>query len=61
MRVVLDTNVLLVALPPNSRHHPIFTQLVKNKYSLLISTDIYLEYLEVIMQKATSVVVENFH
>lgn len=60
MKVVLDTNALLVALPSNSRHYPIFHRLVKNRYTLLISTDIYLEYLEVLSQKASPSAVETF-
>ena len=60
MRVVLDTNVLLVSLPPLSRYHPIFKAFVQNKFTLLLSNEIYLEYLEIIAQKASPFVAARF-
>lgn len=60
MKVVLDTNVLLVSLPHHSKYHLIFEALTNNIYSLCISNDIYLEYLEIILQKANPAVAQQF-
>ena len=60
MRVVLHTNVLLVSLPSQSKYYPIFEALANDKYSLLLSNDIYLEYLEIITEKASSPVLNRF-
>jgi len=43
MRVVLDTNVLLVSISRRSPHHPIFQAFEEKRYELLITTDILLE------------------
>jgi uncharacterized protein len=52
MRVVLDTNVLLVAIAPNSIYRPIFDALLAKKYTLVLSNDILAEYEEIFSQKA---------
>jgi len=44
--VVLDTNVLLVTLPPRSPYYPIFGALVDGSYDLVISNDVLTEYEE---------------
>ncbi len=44
--VVLDTNVLLVSLPPRSPYYPIFGALVEGSYDLVISNEILTEYEE---------------
>ena len=59
MKVVLDTNVLLVSIPTQSKYHPIVKALADYKYRLLVSNDIYLEYLEIISGKANPSVVEE--
>jgi putative PIN family toxin of toxin-antitoxin system len=46
LTVVLDTNVLLVALPPRSPYYPIFAALVAGSYDLAISNEILAEYEE---------------
>ena len=48
MRVVLDTNVLLVSISSRSSHHWIFEALQENKYELAVTTSILNEYEEVI-------------
>lgn len=48
MRVVLDTNVLLVSIAPTSIYRPIFDALLAKKYTLAISNDILAEYEEII-------------
>ena len=60
MRIVLDTNALLVSLPASSKYHPVFQAFVHKRYTLFISNDIYLEYLEIITQKASPIVAESF-
>ncbi len=60
MRIVLDTNVLLVSIPTQSKFHPIIKALADYKYTLLISNDIYLEYLEIIAAKSNVSIVEGF-
>lgn len=48
MRVVLDTNVLAVAVSRRSRYYPIWQSLRQGEFDLLITTDILFEYDEVI-------------
>ncbi len=51
MRVVLDTNSLLVSIGRMSQYRPIFDALINGQYKLLISNDILNEYQEIIAQK----------
>ena len=51
MKIVLDTNVLLQAISSRSIHHWIWEALREEKLTLCITTDILLEYEEVITQK----------
>ena len=48
MRIVLDTNVLLVAISAQSEFHPIFDAFLKGEYTLCVTTDILMEYEEII-------------
>ncbi|MBI1287109.1 MAG: putative toxin-antitoxin system toxin component, PIN family [Flavobacteriales bacterium] len=48
MKVVLDTNVLLVSFSTRSKYRPIFDSFLKEEIILCVSTDILLEYEEVI-------------
>ena len=48
MRIVLDTNVLLVSISRRSRFHPIFQCFENKAFTLLVTTDILLEYEETI-------------
>ena len=52
MRVVLDTNVLLVSIAPTSTYRPIFDALLTKKYTLVISNEILAEYEEIFSQWA---------
>lgn len=52
MKVVLDTNVLLAALPQTSNTHIIFRHLLNGTYTLCITTDILNEYEEVFQRRA---------
>lgn len=46
MKIVLDTNVLLVSLPTHSKYHPIFQALLRKEYDLFISNETLMEYEE---------------
>ena len=59
MRVVLDTNVLLVSIPKLSKYRPIFDNLIEKKYTLIISNEILAEYEEIIAQKANEIAAQN--
>ena len=48
MKIVLDTNLLLVSISRRSETHLIFESLLKGAYELCFSTDILLEYEEII-------------
>jgi predicted nucleic acid-binding protein len=59
MRIVLDTNVLLVSIPNSSQYRPIFDALIEKKYTLIISNEILTEYEEIIARKANDTVSQN--
>ncbi len=48
LKTVVDTNVLLVALSRRSRYHWLYQALIEERYELLVSTSIVLEYEEII-------------
>jgi len=48
MKIVLDTNLLLVSISRRSETHLIFELLLEGYYDLCVSTDILLEYEEII-------------
>lgn len=53
MKVVLDTNVMLVMLPERSNDHDLFLALLSNSYQLCVTSDILSEYEEIIAKKNT--------
>jgi putative PIN family toxin of toxin-antitoxin system len=59
MRVVLDTNVLLVSIPNLSKYRAIFEGLIGKEYTLIISNEILMEYEEIITQKTNKIVAQN--
>jgi len=59
LRVVLDTNVLLVSISSRSKYHFIYEKLVADKYDLFVTNEILMEYEEVISQKYNSPVAGN--
>ena len=59
MRVVLDTNSLLVSIGKRSPYRPIFDALLEGSIQLLISNEILNEYVEKLEEKANIVVAEN--
>jgi putative PIN family toxin of toxin-antitoxin system len=46
LRLILDTNVFLVALAPNYKYNWIYQALIQNKYDLIVSNEILFEYQE---------------
>jgi putative PIN family toxin of toxin-antitoxin system len=59
MRIVLDTNSLLVSIGRQSKYRPIFDALLSGKIKLLISNDIVNEYLEKLEEKTSVIVATN--
>lgn len=53
-RFVIDTNILLVSIPRRSKDHWIFEAFLEEKFTLCLSTDIYLEYQEIISDRIGS-------
>jgi len=64
MRIVLDSNVLLVALGKRSRYKLIWQAFVKGVYTVVVSEDILHEYEEILMEHAApgiaDLVLESF-
>ena len=48
MTVVIDTNILLVAISPQSKYHWGYKYFFEKKFILVVSTEILLEYEEII-------------
>lgn len=51
LRIVLDTNVLLVSISSRSHAHWIFQKLIHGEFDLYITNEMLLEYEEVISEK----------
>ena len=51
MKVVLDCNIIVMSLSSLSPYHGIYLALIKNKFDLVVSVDIALEYEEIIQKK----------
>lgn len=50
MKIVLDSNVLLVAIGKKSKYRPIWDAFIEGKYQLILSEDILHEYEEILLQ-----------
>lgn len=59
MRIVLDTNVLLVSIGRRSPFRPIFDALLQQRLTLVVSTGILLEYEEILAQRNGPAVAHN--
>ncbi len=46
LRLVLDTNIFMVALAPRYKYHWIYQALVHNKFDMVVSNEILTEYQE---------------
>ena len=54
MRVVLDTNVLIMSISKNSPFHIIWTDFLNGHYTICYTTEILLEYEEVLARKVSA-------
>ena len=59
MKIVLDTNILLVSISRKSQFRLIFDKFLAKEYDLIINNEIINEYHEIISQKANSIVANN--
>ena len=48
MKFVIDTNIVLVSVSKHSKYYWVFERLLNNEYTLCVTTDILLEYEEII-------------
>ncbi|MCC6460478.1 MAG: putative toxin-antitoxin system toxin component, PIN family [Saprospiraceae bacterium] len=60
VRVVLDTNVLLVSISPKAPNHWIIRHFLNEDFILCVTTDILLEYEEVITLHMGALTATNF-
>lgn len=49
MKIVLDTNIVLISIPTVSPYRLIYDSLLERKYELIISQEILLEYEEIVL------------
>jgi len=59
VNIVLDTNILLQAVAPNSRLRPIWTAFLNQAFDLHLTSSILLEYEEILTQKASPQVAQS--
>ena len=60
IKTVIDTNVLVSALSSRSIYHWLILQLLDEKIDLSVTEEILLEYEEILKQKYSNSVAENF-
>lgn len=58
-KIVLDTNCLLSSLSRRGRYYSVWKGLQEGKYILYVSTEIILEYQEIISQKTNEFIANN--
>jgi putative PIN family toxin of toxin-antitoxin system len=59
MKVVIDANVLIACFGKSSPFRKIFDAFLNYQFTLLLSNDTLLEYLEIIQQKTNHFIAEN--
>lgn len=59
MRVILDSNILLVILPKASKYRLIFDKFLSNDLTLIISNEVLTEYHEVLTRYTSASVASN--
>ncbi|MCA9964211.1 MAG: putative toxin-antitoxin system toxin component, PIN family [Anaerolineales bacterium] len=59
MKVVLDTNVLLVSISSKSQYHWLFRALLNQLYEIALTNEILMEYEEIISAKYSVPVAKN--
>ncbi|HWB27196.1 MAG TPA: putative toxin-antitoxin system toxin component, PIN family [Chitinophagaceae bacterium] len=52
MKVVIDTNILLVSIPSKSKYRPIFEAWLFDKITLVVTSAIFFEYIEISGQQS---------
>jgi len=52
-KIVIDTNVLLVSISENSKYRWLFDKFINEEFVLCVTTDILLEYEEIIKKHTT--------
>ncbi len=60
MKVVLDTNVWVISLTSRSPYHAVYQALLKQKYELIVSHEVLLEYEEILNQKYGAATTDRF-
>jgi uncharacterized protein len=60
MKLVIDTNVILVSLSRKSKLHWIFESLQSGEFQLCVDLEIMLEYEEIITRKMGVIVADSF-
>ena len=58
MKIVLDSNILLVAIGKRSRHRPIWDAFINEKYRLIVSDELIYEYEEILQRYSAPGVAE---
>lgn len=61
LKVVIDTNILLVSVSKRSPYHWIFQRLIKGEYTLCVTTEILFEYEEIIGKEMGSIVANSVY
>ncbi len=59
MKVVIDTNIILVSVSQHSPFHWVFKSLFEGKFAICVTNDILYEYEEIIEQEMGSKVASN--
>lgn len=59
MKIVIDTNILLISLPSRSPYHAIIKAFSRRHFHLIISTPIYLEYEGILSEKGNPLIANN--
>jgi putative PIN family toxin of toxin-antitoxin system len=59
MRVILDSNILLVILPKASKYRLIFDRFLSNNLTLIISNEVLTEYHEIITRYTNDTIASN--
>jgi uncharacterized protein len=59
MKVVPDTNILLISIPSRSLYRGIIEAFNKRLYQLIVTTPIFLEYEEILSEKANPFIANN--
>lgn len=60
LKVVLDTNALLVSIAKKSQYRPIFDGLINGDYEIAITNEILSEYTEIIEQRSNEIVAHTY-